>query len=638
MAPLALRFLPLLALAGLPSVATGQLEYGGAPPSAFAALSGDVPTVTMRPVDVTELLSEDARAGKGPYRFGENLEVDLGFEDGAWTELGNGARVWRLRVSSPGAFSLSFVFAQYDLPPGAELYAYDDQRSTVYGQFNDLNENPEGGMAIRPLAGDAVTLEYLEPAGVEHPGALRIATVVHDYRDVLALLEEESAEGACEVDVACPQGAPWQLQARAVTRLLIGGTLCTGSLVNNTAVDGTQLYLSANHCGSLTNAIFYFKYQKSGCGAGSAPSTFTVQGSTLLATSSTLDYRLVRINPLIPASYAPYYAGWDRTGVAPPSTATIHHPGGDPKKISLDNNPPAKSGTQWRILQWDLGVTEGGSSGCPLYSSAGRYIGQLCCGAAFCGFPFDDFYGRLDAQWSQIASFLDPLGTGATTLDGFDPSGGGPTGPDITGFLPPSVSALIPGSAQTVSILGSGFSASTTVTVDGVALFGIPSPYTVVSSNQITLNMPQVDNLGAVNVQVADVSGSDTAPITVTAPALPQLQAGTGDQPVTALTVAGLDVTLSSLPNDLFLLFWSPSGLPSTMAGVVSLEIGNAFSQLFSAGNFTVNPTQAWNKIHVSLAGVPPVTTFFIEGVVVRATGLVFPLATSNRQECLVLF
>ena len=200
------------------------------------------------------------------------------------------------------------------------------------------------------------------------------------------------------------------------------------------------------------------------------------------------------------------------------------------------------------------------------------------------------------------------------------------------------MSALIPGSAQTVSVQGSNFGSSVTVSVDGVALFGIPAPYTVVSSNLITLNMPQVDNLGAVNIKVADASGSDTAPITVTAPALPQLQAGTGDQPVTALTVSGLDVTLSSLPNDLFFLFWSPSGLPSTLPGIVSLEIGNGFAQLFGAGNFTVNPTQAWNKIHVSLAGVPPVTTFFLEGVVVRATGLVYPLATSNRQECLVLF
>jgi hypothetical protein len=76
----------------------------------------------------------------------------------------------------------------------------------------------------------------------------------------------------------------------------------------------------------------------------------------------------------------------------------------------------------------------------------------------------------------------------------------------------------------------------------------------------------------------------------------------------------------------------------STLPGVVSLELGNAFSQLFGAGVFTVNPTQAWNKVHFSLGAVLPFTTFFLEGVVVRASGLVYPLDTSNRQECVLLF
>jgi hypothetical protein len=634
--------IPLRALALLlcASLAQAQIEYGGAPPSSYGPLAAELPTVVMAPVDVAALLAEDARqAGKGPFRFGENLEVDLGFESGAWSELASGDRVWRLRIASPGALSLSLVFSRYDLPFGAELYAYDDERRSVYGQFNQQNMNPDGGMAIRPVAGEALTLEYLEPAWVERPGELRIATVVHDYRGVLELLESPAPDGNCEIDVACPQGIGWENQVRAVTRLLIGGVLCSGSLINNTAFDGTQLLISANHCGSLNNAVFYFKYQKPGCGTGSAPTAFTVQGSTQLAGSSTFDYRLVRINPAIPATYEPYYAGWDRSGVAPPSTATIHHPGGDPKKISFDNNPPTKSGSQWRIAQWELGVTEGGSSGCPLYTNGGRFIGQLCCGAAFCGFPFDDFYGRLDAQWSQVASILDPLGTGATGIDGFDPSGGGgPTGPDITSITPASVNALIPGTAQSVSIHGTGFTPTTSVKVDGVTLSGLLSPFTVVSSSLITFDMPQVDNLGTVNVEVSHAGGSDTHALTVVAPVVPALQAGNGNQPVTSFTSLGLDVWMSSLPNDVFVLVWSPSGAPSSLPGVLDLELGNAFTAVFAGTTQTISAVQAWNKIHVSLVGLPAFTTFYLEGIVLRATGVVYPLPTSLRQECLVLF
>jgi hypothetical protein len=140
-----------------------------------------------------------------------------------------------------------------------------------------------------------------------------------------------------------------------------------------------------------------------------------------------------------------------------------------------------------------------------------------------------------------------------------------------------------------------------------------------------------------VTVKVADALGSDTGQITVVAPALPKLQASHGDEPVTALSVAGIDLWMSSLPNDLFLLFWSPSGAPSTLPGVVSLEIGNAFAALFGAGSYTIDAAKAWNQVHVNLGGVPPLTTFFLEGVAIRATGFVYPLDTSNRQECLVL-
>ena len=55
-------------------------------------------------------------------------------------------------------------------------------------------------------------------------------------------------------------------------------------------------------------------------------------------------------------------------------------------------------------------------------SQSGRYfIGQLWGGASYCGFVFDDYYGRFDQAWSNVQTFLDPGNTGATTLAGYDP-------------------------------------------------------------------------------------------------------------------------------------------------------------------------------------------------------------------------
>jgi hypothetical protein len=506
----------LLALLAAPLCA--QVQWGGTPPSlggeaGVRALFGAPPTVAMEPVDVGAYLAEDALAGKDvPFRFGATLPVDLGPQTaGEWTVLPGGDRVWKLRIASDGAYSIGLLFGEYRLPAGASLWIYNDDYSSVLGAYDERNVKEDGQFAIEPVPGDAVTLEYVEPAAVAGQGALRVTGVVHDYRDLYTLMDKsgpgDGGSGACENDVNCPEGAPWQAHKRAITLLIIGGGLCTGSLVNNTANDGTQYYMAAYHCGGLNNAVFRFNYEKTGCGSGTAPINQTVQGSVQLASSSGLDFRLVRVSGAIPASYKPYFLGWNRSGIAPPNTITIHHPEGDVKKISFDNNPPLKSGTQWNIVQWDDGVTEPGSSGCPLLDNTGHFIGQLFGGAATCGFPFDDFYGRFDSAWNSVSPFLDPGATGALSVEGFDPFGGPVLPPVINNIAPPAVAIFQP---PTVTLTGTHFGGASTVAVGAVNL-STPGGFQVVTDSSITLTPPVVATLGPQNVTVTTPAGTSNA-------------------------------------------------------------------------------------------------------------------------------
>ena len=62
---------------------------------------------------------------------------------------------------------------------------------------------------------------------------------------------------------------------------------------------------------------------------------------------------------------------------APTSSVGIHHPSGDIKKWSYDADASVSSewggwgssgtNTHWEVLDWDIGTTEGGSSGSPLF-------------------------------------------------------------------------------------------------------------------------------------------------------------------------------------------------------------------------------------------------------------------------------
>ena len=82
----------------------------------------------------------------------------------------------------------------------------------------------------------------------------------------------------------------------------------------------------------------------------------------------------------------------------------------------------------WRIADWDLGVTEGGSSGSGLFNEDGHLIGMLSGGSAACSGTNDnggfDIYGRFGVAWNfgstastRLSDWLDPGNTGVTTLD-----------------------------------------------------------------------------------------------------------------------------------------------------------------------------------------------------------------------------
>ena len=169
----------------------------------------------------------------------------------------------------------------------------------------------------------------------------------------------------------------------------------------------------------------------------------TANGATLLASNSRSDFTLVSLDNLTPVlsnDWDLYFAGWDRSDNAPSQSTGIHHPRGDVKKICRDNNAATKNtinfngnanAKMWRIADWDIGVTEPGSSGSPLFDQNQRIIGQLCCGAAACNGTDDndlfDHYGRLGISWNganaskRLSDWLDPGNTGAMTLNGKEP-------------------------------------------------------------------------------------------------------------------------------------------------------------------------------------------------------------------------
>src|ERR1035437_7035938 len=236
----------------------------------------------MPAFDLAALKAEDAvnDQSKGPFRFGYNHYVNYNLTNsGIWTTLPNGDRVWQLGLKSTGAQSLNLAFDNFYLPDGAKLFIYTADKKFVIGAFTKQNNNISQKFATDLIPGDALIIEYDEPATTANQGRLNLFRVTHGYRGVKDYAERAfGGAGSCQVNVNCPLGANWQNEKEGVVCLVVGGSeFCSGSLVNDVPQDSKPYVLTANHCSSSNDWatwVFRFNWEAPGCtNPSTSPST-----------------------------------------------------------------------------------------------------------------------------------------------------------------------------------------------------------------------------------------------------------------------------------------------------------------------------------------------------------------------------
>jgi lysyl endopeptidase len=442
-------FLLTLALGMVGGSAFSQVSQGGEPymwpekdMARFAVEELYFPGLDMESIQAYDAVADQYK--ETPYRFGIGIPVDLSPENsGEWETLDNGSRVWRLAIECEAATSISFFFDNYRIPKGGKLFVYNWDRTEFLGSFDHRNNHEQNALAVGLLNSDKIVIEYMEPAQVAGLAQLHISEIVHGYRAILNKFEDPErgpfgSSGACNINVNCPEGDLWQVEKRSVALIVESGfALCTGSLVNNTANDGTPYFLTANHClgGNVASWVFYFNHESANCVGNTGPTNQSVSGAVIRASNGGSDFALLELNSTPPENYNVQYVGWDNSDALTVTAATgIHHPSGDVKKICFEEDAPYHQSTGgaavWWVDQWEDGVTEGGSSGSPLFDQNHRVIGQLYGGASACAGNVNngqfDYYGRFGVSWdngnnaaTRLRDWLDPGNTGVTFIDGY---------------------------------------------------------------------------------------------------------------------------------------------------------------------------------------------------------------------------
>jgi lysyl endopeptidase len=434
------------------NIVFAQKSKGGIPLSISEKL--DAPqTIEEVPSPNWEKIKEEDKGFIGGFRFAIPIDVNFDTENhGEWTSLPNGGRVWRITIRSKEALGLAVAFDDFELPEGAKMYMYSTDFSKTLGAY-DADNNPKNGRFLMGLTkGEATTIEYVEPKKLSKAPSFRITKIYHAYQKEGLQAEGFGMSLPCEVNINCPQGASWQTAKKGVVRIRVitaqGMGWCSGSLINNTREDGMPYILSAYHCADNLNPdfdlwTFYFNYESANCNNPSVePTAPSIQGCVARSGYRENDFLLLEMAQRVPTNYNAQYLGWNRDSLTLAAKSTmIHHPQGDIKKISLDNEPITVSTvpTNWgggvttgprSHIQsiFDIGTMEPGSSGSPLLDPNGRIIGQLHGGATA---PLNDcivdyaLSGWLAKSWdgggtvqSRLKDWLDPLNTGALTLGG----------------------------------------------------------------------------------------------------------------------------------------------------------------------------------------------------------------------------
>lgn len=403
-----------------------------------------LPALELPPVDLEhELLRDEERAGQGRVaHYAAALKVNAGpWDEGHWQALTRGQARWLLRVHSPGALSLSLAFSDFQLPPGAELRLMDGSGKVLAGPFTAADNEEHGQLWSPPLITDDLLVALDIPIRRLDDLKLTLSRVHHGYAGFGRAPAEKS--GSCQQDLVCDADSRRQVLGRAVGLVAVEGVrYCTGFLINNTAQDAKPYFITAGHCGinsvNAPSVVVMWEHAVTDCSPGAeAPLPYRSfqTGSMLRAEHGATDLVLLELDDPTNTEHGAYYAGWDRSFDTPREGLSIHHPNTDRRRVATTRKPIAAAdhlsrldrprGNHLRVGSWNLGTTEGGSSGAPLFNEDLRVVGALHGGYAACGNRESDWFGRLATAWDngnqpsrRFRDWLDPLGTGAVVLDG----------------------------------------------------------------------------------------------------------------------------------------------------------------------------------------------------------------------------
>jgi len=412
--------------------------------------TGDQPGPTLIALSAparSELLALKSSREAG-NRMGQALQIGFGrdvpnprinLSKLGWKRLADGRMATRFEISSDTAVALRAAFSLKSLHrsanPAAVTLRFGGSDGRVFEQNGREFSGRDAGWSP-VVIGEKASVEVVLAKG-QRPQYFNLSMPQVSHLDTspiasetqLASIAKIGESQPCERDIVCRVNptAGFLSAEKAVARMTFVKSgrsyLCTGTLLNNNYSPKKRLFWSAAHCISSQTVAdtlqTYWFYKATTCGGTTqAPGMVTLSGGAFIRhANTTRDTLLLELKTAPPVGAT--YASWTSAAITTTGAAIegIHHPAGDAKMYSLGTitgvNLSVGGYSPLNRVQWNTGVTEGGSSGSALFTinSSGTYQlrGGLYGGSSYCTAPTSpDYYSRFSDVYASIASYFNP--------------------------------------------------------------------------------------------------------------------------------------------------------------------------------------------------------------------------------------
>ena len=324
-------------------VETNYYQSGEVSHNPWQSARRDMNVRRMPSFDLAQLQREDAirDTTRALFRFGKGFDVNYTLADGLWESV-EGGRLWTMTFASGNALSLNFVFNDFHLPEGAELYIENEDQTVLYGPVTSEAISDNGIFLTDIIPGEQATICLYEPWESEGLSTLTIKRVVHGYRTYANDPATKAPIGDRLFEspsIACyPE---YELQSDAVAMVLSssGDGICSGALVMSTDYSFKGYFLTtfdlidADGNGTLSDTektaaescMFKFRYKGKYCGSNVMETSYTYNQATFRSAWNITKSALLEVGGNISQNRNLTWLGWDRSAVTPSDVACIQH-------------------------------------------------------------------------------------------------------------------------------------------------------------------------------------------------------------------------------------------------------------------------------------------------------------------------